>query len=191
MATIRLCSVPGCGQPHKTRGYCVRHYQLWRRHGDPLKSKARFFPGVSLREKMTMFTTVVDGGCWIWHDIKTPGGYGVVSDKGRTEFAHRAAWRLTNGEIPSGLIVSHLCHCPSCVRPDHLFLETHSENITRSYAAGRGANGSRHHMAKLTDAQAKAILHSAASSADLAQEHGVSQSLIRQIRARKIWRHID
>lgn len=191
MAITRVCSVPGCGQPHKTRGYCTRHYQLWRRHGDPLNPKARFFPGVSLREKMAMFTTVTDDGCWIWNDLRTPGGYGVVSDKGRTEFAHRAAWRMANGDIPTGMVVSHLCHCPACVRLDHLFLETQSENITRSYAAGRGANGSKHHKAKLTEIQAKAILHSNASSIALAQQYGVSPSLIRQIRRRDIWKHLE
>lgn len=189
MATTRVCSVPGCGQPHKTRGYCTRHYQIWRRNGDPLNPKARFFPGVSLPEKMAMFTTVTDG-CWIWHDLRTPGGYGVVSDKGHTEFAHKAAWRLANGDVPAGLIVSHTCHNPACVRPDHLILETQSENILRMYAAGRGPNGSRHHKAKLTESQAIAILHSNASNAALAQEYGVSQSLIRQIRRREIWKHV-
>jgi uncharacterized protein YjcR len=59
------------------------------------------------------------------------------------------------------------------------------------YAAGRGANGSRHHMAKLTEAQASAILHSSAPTADLAREYGVSQSLIKQIRRRDIWKHIE
>jgi hypothetical protein len=140
---------------------------------------------------MTMFTTIAVDGCWIWHDLLTPGGYGVVSDRGHTEFAHRAAWRLANGDIPNGMIVSHICHRPACVRPDHLTLETQSDNIARMYAAGRGANGSRHHKAKLTELQATAILHSTASNAALAQEYAVSQSLIKQIRARKIWKHIE
>jgi transposase-like protein len=46
-------------------------------------------------------------------------------------------------------------------------------------------------MAKLTEPQARAILHSKASTANLAREYGVSQSLIRQIRRRVIWAHID
>ena len=189
----RLCSVPECGRPHKTRGYCTRHYQLWRRNGEAgvLNPKARFFPGVTLEEKMAMVTTVSDG-CWLWNDLKSPGGYGVVSYKGHTEFAHRAAWRLANGPIPEGMIVDHIiCNNPACVRVSHLALDTQSGHITRMYAEGRGANGSRHHMAKLTEAQATAILHSDASNATLAQEYGVSQSLVKQIRARKIWKHIE
>ena len=36
MATPRLCSIPGCGKPAKTRGWCFTHYARWYRHGDPL-----------------------------------------------------------------------------------------------------------------------------------------------------------
>lgn len=31
----RTCSVDGCDTPAKTRGWCVKHYERWRRHGDP------------------------------------------------------------------------------------------------------------------------------------------------------------
>jgi hypothetical protein len=30
------CSVEGCGRPVLARGWCVLHYDRWRRHGDPL-----------------------------------------------------------------------------------------------------------------------------------------------------------
>jgi hypothetical protein len=140
---------------------------------------------------MALFTTISDN-CWIWNDLRSPGGYGVVSDKGRTEFAHRAAWRLAHGEVPEGMVIMHIiCHNPACVRVDHLGLGTQSDNIRGMYAAGRGANGSRHHMAKLTEDDAKLILHSKERTAILAQRHGVSESLVKQIRSRKIWKHIE
>lgn len=32
----QLCSIPNCGLPrHNIRGWCCKHYQQWRRHGDP------------------------------------------------------------------------------------------------------------------------------------------------------------
>lgn len=32
----KVCSIDGCGQPKKTRGWCNMHYSAWHRHGDPL-----------------------------------------------------------------------------------------------------------------------------------------------------------
>lgn len=31
----RVCSIPGCGQPHNSRGWCSAHYSRWQRGGDP------------------------------------------------------------------------------------------------------------------------------------------------------------
>lgn len=38
------CAIDGCSKPSKTRGWCLMHYELWRRHGDPLK-RVRVIPG--------------------------------------------------------------------------------------------------------------------------------------------------
>jgi hypothetical protein len=38
---IRTCSVDGCEKGHIARGYCSRHYQLWRRYGDPTAGRGR------------------------------------------------------------------------------------------------------------------------------------------------------
>ena len=32
-----LCSVDGCTAPSKAREWCAKHYERWRRHGDPSK----------------------------------------------------------------------------------------------------------------------------------------------------------
>lgn len=36
MAHSRICSVDGCGKPHRTKGWCVNHYWRFRFYGDPL-----------------------------------------------------------------------------------------------------------------------------------------------------------
>lgn len=39
-----VCDVGGCSRPARARGWCVRHYQRWRRWGDPTASGPRFSP---------------------------------------------------------------------------------------------------------------------------------------------------
>src|SRR5699024_1437799 len=31
-----ICSIEDCGKPAKGYGWCTRHYDSWKRHGDPL-----------------------------------------------------------------------------------------------------------------------------------------------------------
>ncbi len=69
--------------------------------------------------------------CWLWGGAITSGGYGSVRAGGRTCRAHRVAYELTNGPIPEGMEVDHLCRVRSCVRPDHLEAVTHRENVLR------------------------------------------------------------
>ena len=37
----RVCSVKGCNKKHDAQGYCPSHYQMWKRHGDPLHVPVR------------------------------------------------------------------------------------------------------------------------------------------------------
>lgn len=41
----RICSIKGCGKPLRARGWCVKHYNRWRRHGDPLTAGKKGYPG--------------------------------------------------------------------------------------------------------------------------------------------------
>lgn len=45
--------------------------------------------------------------------------------------AHRVAYELEREPIPPGLEPDHLCKNRACVRPDHLELVTHRENVLR------------------------------------------------------------
>jgi hypothetical protein len=44
---------------------------------------------------------------------------------------------LTYGPIPAGLEVLHRCDVTLCVRPDHLRLGTHTDNMADAAAKGR------------------------------------------------------
>jgi HNH endonuclease len=76
-------------------------------------------------------------GCWIWTHSKQTWGYGQVSVRGRNCYAHRIAFSELVGEIPKGKSVLHRCDNPACVRPDHPFLGTHTDNMRDAAAKGR------------------------------------------------------
>lgn len=94
---------------------------------------------------ITRFWTKVDknGDCWVWTGCTDKDGYGEARIKGLGARAHRIAYALTHGPIPTGLCVCHTCDNPRCVRPDHLWLGTVSDNNRDRQQKGRttGAKG--------------------------------------------------
>ena len=78
--------------------------------------------------------------CWVWTGATVNGGYGSIKVHKVTKLAHRVSWELEYGESPGDLSVCHKCDNPPCVRPSHLFLGTHSENMKDMKAKGRGRN---------------------------------------------------
>lgn len=81
-------------------------------------------------------------GCWTWTGGKLSSGYGRIRMNMKRVRAHRAAWRIAKGEIPTGMSVLHKCDNPACVNPDHLFLGTQQDNLKDMCAKGRGRSGS-------------------------------------------------
>lgn len=71
-------------------------------------------------------------GCWLWRGPTKPSGYGTFNALGLAAVAHRVAYELSQGPIPAGLEIDHLCRNRACVRPDHLEPVTHQENVRRA-----------------------------------------------------------
>lgn len=85
--------------------------------------------------------------CWRWKlriSNKGYGQFGVVRDgKVKQIPAHRVSFELTYGPIPDGLFACHTCDNGWCVRPDHIFIGTHQDNMDDRNRKGRQVKGDR------------------------------------------------
>lgn len=71
--------------------------------------------------------------CWIWLGLRKKNSrYGKFWANGKMMPTHRYSYEQSNGPIPVGLEIDHLCRRPECIRPDHLEAVTHRENNKRS-----------------------------------------------------------
>lgn len=145
---------------------------------------------VSVRDRFYQkFIPVTESGCWIWEGSSS-GRYGYISHEGHNRLAHRISWELHRGPLPAGMEVCHFCDVEPCVNPAHLFLGTHKENCHDRDRKGRNVNrfGSRHGMARLTEAAVREIRASAETSAALAARFGVHETTVGLARNRVTWK---
>lgn len=134
-------------------------------------------------------TKCAPNGCIEWTASKDRQGYGFFY-LGKQMHAHRASYILFKGPIPEGKIVMHSCDNPSCVNPDHLNLGSHAQNQAQKVANGNSLKGERHHSAKLTSGQVRAIYADDRPQAVIAVEYGVSQPQIARIKQGLTWGHL-
>jgi len=129
-------------------------------------------------------------GCRLWQGGFIEG-YGAVRFDGRQFATHRLAWMLHNGkDIPHKDHVCHLCDVRACCSPDHLFLGTARDNQQDCSAKGRKPHGSKHHNAKLSEADIpviRAAYDAGENWKTIAARHDVSITTVDHIGKRMIW----
>lgn len=120
------CAVVECSSEHDAKGYCKKHYQRWRTHGDPLLGRTRY----KTPEEAFAARTEWQGDCLLWVGSKGYATtYGNIHVKGRDMKAYRYAYTRVHGPIAPGMVIDHICHNPPCVNVKHLRAITHAENI--------------------------------------------------------------
>lgn len=169
-----------CGRPNDgraTRKFCSRAC------ADAAKSAPLRALGDRFWEKVELTP-----GCWLWTGYRDRRGYGTITVDRKVTRAHRLSYEMAVGAVPDGQWVLHTCDNPSCVRPDHLFLGTHADNMADASRKGRMPGGhlagQDHPHAKLTNAQAaeiRALCASGAKRVHLARLYGVSRDAIQKI----------
>ncbi|UBF29847.1 HNH endonuclease (plasmid) [Kovacikia minuta CCNUW1] len=141
-----------------------------------------------------------EDGCWFWTGQVMISGYGDFKTNKKSFLAHRYAYEITYGKIPSRkVLVCHKCDNKLCVRPDHLFLGSHKNNSQDMVAKGRSTKGRKGHsgksgesnsQSKLTAKDIEIIrwrLEQGETQQSLANEYGVTQTNISAIKRGKSW----
>lgn len=89
------------------------------------------------------------GDCWIWTGaVRHKDGYGMFFKDGQARNAHRVAWELTNGPIPEGLVIDHICRNIRCVNPAHLRTVTPKVNATENCGSPVAQHAKKTHCHK-------------------------------------------
>lgn len=117
--------------------------------------------------------------CWEWTGSLNNRGYGQFRIEGTTRPAHRVSWELTHGTIPAhdsyhGYCVCHKCDNPRCVRPGHLFLGTHRNNMDDKARKCRAGNLDPLRINKLH----YCWLHDIGTPGDLCRKFGISKTYL-------------
>lgn len=146
-----------------------------------------------------------DDECWIWKGSRNSNGYGViVVSFGRTKpkqfRAHRVSYQLHYGDLQPEDKVLHSCDNPRCVNPKHLRKGTQQDNLADMVAKGRNRykthyGGMGHGSAKLTPDLVRYIRQTYATGQytqqSIADQVGISPSVVGSVVTRKTWRHIE
>jgi hypothetical protein len=143
-------------------------------------------------ERFNYWSRPHESGCILWGNTIDTSGYGVIRVRGRTELAHRFAWKIANGPIPDGMCVCHTCDVRACVNVDHLWIGTIADNNMDAIQKGRNVilMGELNGMAKLTAEKVIAIRADTRKQRIIAAEYGVSQKIISCVKTRRGWGHI-
>ena len=184
---VSECEIDGCDKKQHGRGMCRGHYRRWRKGltGEALEKPLRKkVPNGTSLEKRLYSNIKKVGECWEWQG-STNQGYGRIGYEGKWHLTHRLSWKVAKGDIPEGKFVCHHCDNPKCIRPAHLFLGTHDDNMRDMAEKGRGRKGG------IPDEQVRAIRKDPRTQQVISDEYGITQQTISDIKTGKSYAWVE
>lgn len=149
-------------------------------------------PHNELAARLLRHVTMETCGCWRWTSCLSRHGYGKFTYRPEGYHgakAHRVSYEAFVGPIPKGHGVLHKCDNTWCINPSHLFTGTQLANMRDASDKGRVLRGSNNPVSKLTECQISMIRSDNRLQRQIAEDYGVTQSLISYVKSGHVWSH--
>lgn len=190
---MKKCTAEDCDRDVTAKGYCPRHYRIFKKHGCIKKS----WFDLSITERIESKTKINElTGCLEWQGYLNVWGYAKIKHENTMKLSHRLVWELRHGDIPKDLCILHKCDNPKCCNIDHLFLGTHADNNIDMQTKGRGRypKGNQCVFSKLTEedvVEIRNLLSKGVTHRTIAIKFNVGKSAITDINTGLTWKHIS
>lgn len=141
------------------------------------------------------FRYVMDkNGCMIAEGhYRDKDGYPRVSyTHSKRKAIARLIYESIHGPWEPGKVMRHTCNNRACINPAHIIPGTQGQNMQDRAAAGKDPVGEKNGRAILDAGKVVEIRNERGkvSARTLAEQYGVNIGTIRDVWARKIWKHV-
>lgn len=189
MPSARICSVIGCDNPYRCKGFCELHYRRFLANGTPE------FKGNASPARDFFLNTVLkyeQDECLTWPFYRSEKGYGRMRWKGKDHYVHRLADQILKG-MPSNqdYDAAHTCgngHL-GCCNPKHVVRCSRAVNRSHMIEHGTLQVGEAVAVSRLTNEQVLQVtaMIGKVPQKEIAKRFGVGYSTIWSIRAGYSW----